>query len=146
MSPFGFQLLERLHGHLGLLALAVLAHPLVFLGRPGLSRGARLSAGLALVLLILAFASGLFVYPDYRRLAKPGLIQEARGLALAFETKEHLGAMATALGAGGLLAMLLLPGEAPARRAARALVALALLGGAVTAGIGLVVAARVSAG
>lgn len=145
MSPFLFQLLERLHGHLGLLALAVLAHPLVFLGRPGLSRGARLSAVLALVLLVIAFVSGLFVYPDYRRLAKPDLIRQARGLALAFETKEHLAAMAMALGAGGLLTLLLRPRDERARRAARVLLALALLGGGVAAGIGVLVAARVAA-
>jgi hypothetical protein len=141
MSPADFFLFERLHGHLAVLGLAVLAHPIVSLGRPGLSRGTRLSALIAAALLSLSFASGLWIYPPYRALVKPELVRVALPLALRFESKEHLAAICLALALGGV-GVLFAAGRHPTgRRAARVLFLLSFLVGLLTGALGVFVAA-----
>lgn len=137
-----FALAARLHGALGLLALALLIHPVVGLRRPGPpGLGQRLAAGLAGGLTALVAGLGAALYPSYRMGVKPGLVRGALPLAMLFESKEHIGffAAALAIGAAGLL--LSAPRSAPARRGARWLFGLAALCAALTAGLGLWVAA-----
>ncbi|MCB9742673.1 MAG: hypothetical protein H6740_08740 [Alphaproteobacteria bacterium] len=142
MSPTLFALAERLHGHLGLLGLAVLLHPVITLRRRrGLTRGARLSALLAALLIALPFASGWAIYPSYRAHVKPGLVREAQSWAWAFETKEHLAFFTLALTLGGV-AVMLGRGQTPeGRRLASALLSLAWGCGLCVGILGVLVAA-----
>ncbi|MBI4954447.1 MAG: hypothetical protein HY908_20650 [Myxococcales bacterium] len=95
-------LLEGVHGHFGVLAAAVLAHPAIRLRRGApLSNGARWASSGAGLLVAAAFATGLWIYPRYVALVRPRLFGVSERAALLFETKEHLALMtvATALGA-----------------------------------------------
>lgn len=141
MSPGLYALLERLHGHVGVLGLAVLLHPVLTLRwRRGLSRGQRWSVGLAAALIAAPFASGWWLYPTYRAHVKPGLVRDATQLAWAFERKEHLAFFTLALTLGGAAA-LLADGRSPeGRRLAHVLLTLAWLCGASTAALGVLVA------
>ncbi len=85
------ELARTLHGHVGVLAAAALAHPAFLLARGGVvSRGCRWAAGAATSLVVLTFSAGWALYPGYRRDPKPALLREAPALAWSFETKEHL--------------------------------------------------------
>lgn len=113
-------LLEAIHGHIGVLAMVALYHPALLLwsGKP-LSRNAKLALSASLVLVALAFALGLTIYPAYREQVKPDLFRASVRAGLLFETKEHLAwiSLIAALGAGvtGLFAP---PRAAQARRIA----------------------------
>lgn len=95
--------LQRAHGHVALLGLALLLHP-VF----GLRRATRvsprvwLSARLATGALVLMNAGGWLIYPAYREQVRRFLYLEARWLGLSFEVKEHLAFYALCLGIAGL--------------------------------------------
>lgn len=123
-------LLEHLHGHLGVLAVALLFHPAILLwrGQP-LSRGGRWAVSATLAMVVVAFAFGLWIYPPYRDLVRHDLMLIDPDAALLFEVKEHLawGALASALGAG--CAALVAPRSAIETRkiAARAFAASATL-------------------
>lgn len=118
MSGALYSLVISLHGALAVLACAVAVHPLVTLRRrAGLSRGTVLSADIAAILLVLAYAIGWWIYPDYRSSVKPDLMAHHLDVAMRFETKEHLALMAAALGVGGTLC-LRLAGRAQAGRTA----------------------------
>ena len=96
------RLFETVHGHLAVLAVAVLLHPAWLLRRgQRLSRGQAVAVAATVLLVVLAFASGLFVYGDYRSLVRAGLFRASSSAGLLFETKEHLayGVVATTLGA-----------------------------------------------
>ena len=137
----GFALAARLHGALGLLALALLLHPVFGLRRPGPpSPLARLAAAMAGGITLLVASFGAVLYPSYRAGVKPGLVRGALPLAKLFESKEHIGFFAAvlALGAAGLL--LSAPRSPAARRAARWMFGLAALCAAITAALGMVVA------
>lgn len=116
------RLLETVHGHLGVLAAVALLHPAILLrkGRP-LSTGARLSVVLTSALVVLAFATGLYIYPDYRSSVRAGLFHADPTAGLLFETKEHLayGVIATTFGAAACA--LLAPRKSHALRRAAAL-------------------------
>ena len=145
MTGAAFALLERLHGHLAVLGLAVLVHPLLTLrGRAGLSRRTLLSADLAALLLLLPYVSGWLLYPSYRARVKPGLLRQDLSLALRFETKEHLAFMTLALALGGVLALHAAGRSPEGRAAAWWLLLLALGCGLCTAGLGLLVSAGAS--
>jgi len=79
---------EHVHGHLGWLAVAVLAHPAIVLRRP--KRRADLAVALAAVLPTVAGALGMWVYGPYRDRIKQGIFIDARWVGLLFERKEHL--------------------------------------------------------
>lgn len=147
MSPQTYALLERLHGHLALLGLALLVHPLVTLRRrPGLSRRTLLSADLAALLLLLPYVGGWLLYPTYRGQVKPDLVRDSLPLARIFESKEHLALMALSLVLGGV-AVLHAAGRQPeGRTAAWWLLAAGLLCGGITAGLGVAVAAGAAPG
>jgi hypothetical protein len=101
-------LLRTFHGWLGLLAVVLLLHPVVALRGADPARirkGLRWSAGLALTVTGIAYASGWWLYPGYRVDTKPLLLADAPDLARAFESKEHLCfyALALTLAGGALL-------------------------------------------
>jgi hypothetical protein len=137
-----FALLARGHGLLAALALALVLHPVLSLRHPGRPRPmTRLAAALGAGLLTLNALGGAALYPTYRAQIKPELVHGAVEAALHFERKEHLALLAVCLVQAGAALLLLLPGLAPARRAARALLALGALIGALTGLLGMWVAA-----
>jgi hypothetical protein len=102
-------LLEAIHGHIGVLAMAALFHPTLLLwsGKP-LSRNAKIALAASLTLVATAFTLGLTIYPAYREEVKPELFQTNVLAGVLFDTKEHLAwiALVGAVGAGiaGLVA------------------------------------------
>jgi len=96
-------LLEAIHGHIGVLAMVALFHPALLLwnGKP-LSRNGKLALAASLILVALAFALGLTIYPAYREEVKPDLFRIDVQTGLLFETKEHLAwiALVASMGAG----------------------------------------------
>jgi hypothetical protein len=136
MTAQSFALLERLHGHVGWLALALLLHPVVTLGRrPHLARWTVRSAELAAALLASTFAAGWWLYGPYRARVKPGLLADAPRVAAAFESKEHLAFVCLCLAMAGAVTLRLLGHRPDARRLARSLLGAAWLTG-VTAAAG----------
>ncbi len=141
MSPELYALLERVHGHLAVLGLAVLLHPVLSLGRGrGLGRGLRWSAGLAAVLITVPAALGAWLYPTYRSQVKPGLLRDRLEVASVFESKEHLAFFTVMLTLAGVGALFLGGGEPRTRRVARALLAAAWVCGLCTGLMGIYVA------
>lgn len=134
MSPELWALTERAHGHLALLGLALLLHPVLTLRRPGLTARTLLTAELAAGMLTVAFLIGWWLYPTYREEVKPELLAAMPSVAARFETKEHLAAMCTALALAGAGALRLAGDRPDVRRTARALL-LAAWGCGVIAGL-----------
>lgn len=142
-----YALLERLHGHLGWLGLAVLLHPVVALGRvQKVTWRMQLTADLGAALLLAPFFLGAVIYPTYRSGVKPGLRLTDPAVAIAFESKEHLAVFAVALALAGALTLRGAGGSAAGRRAGRALCAAAWLCGAVTGILGVWVASHAHPG
>lgn len=136
---FGF--LERVHGHLALLGLAVLIHPVLSLGRGGhLRRGTWVTVVVGVGLLLPAFGLGLGLYPTWRTEVKPALVQQAVSVALAFEVKEHLAWFAVVCAAGGLGVLGVAGGLREGRVLARWLLGAGVACGLITAGLGLWIA------
>lgn len=123
------------HGWLGILAVALLLHPVLAPGAPR-RRGARWSLGLAITLTIATFTTGWLLYPGYRQDPKPALLRLSPGLAAAFETKEHLAWYVLVLAVGGGTLAWISPGPT-----ARRMLAAAAVLGMVVAGLGAVVSA-----
>ena len=142
-EQFLLRLLERVHGHIGWLAVIALIHPAVLLKRPG--RRARLAVLLTALTVTAAGGMGAWIYPDYRVLVKPLLFQDAPAIGWWFERKEHLAVGALSLTWIGALAHFGHPycpaAQQPglARIAHRAFI-IALLLTAAVASIGTVVA------
>ena len=146
-SPHLYALLERVHGHLAWLGLALMLHPVVSLGRPGRPRRpTRWSAWLAAAFVSAPYALGWWIYPTYRTRVKPALLVESLPLALAFETKEHLALMTLALAWGGAMAIHAGGETRGGRRTARVLLGCGAVTGLVTAALGLAVAAGAHGG
>ncbi|MEC7947940.1 MAG: hypothetical protein VX265_10255 [Myxococcota bacterium] len=142
-SPTLFALLERIHGHLAWLGLALMVHPVFALRRPGPpGRPTRTSAWLAAGLVTAPYGIGWLIYPTYRERVKPGLLIDALPYALAFETKEHLALMTLALAWGGALCLHFGGGSPAGRRAARVVFACGALTGVATGLLGIIVASR----
>ena len=137
------RILESIHGHLGVLAGVALLHPAILLRRGrALTRGLWWSVVLTTGLVVLAFASGLFIYEDYRAQVKRPLFLDSPTVGYLFETKEHVAwaVMCLALGAG--VAALVAPRSARgARRAAALVYAVAAVICFLTVGLGTYVAA-----
>lgn len=95
-------LLEKFHGHIGLLAMALCLHPPIALRRVRRpSWATRVAAYLATASVIAVNLLGWYIYPEYRNEVKLDLYRYARFWGLAFEVKEHLAwySMATAFAA-----------------------------------------------
>ena len=91
-------LLEKIHGHLAILAIALCYHPWFGLRsarRP--SFATRVSCYLATVMMSASIAVGWFIYPEYRNQVRQTLYLTSRTLGKAFEVKEHIGTFALAL-------------------------------------------------
>jgi hypothetical protein len=82
------RVLERIHGHLGWLAVAALVHPAIVLRNP--KRRARLSVGLTTLMVAATWGLGAYVYPEYRARIKQHIFIELPKLGWMFERKEHL--------------------------------------------------------
>jgi hypothetical protein len=123
------RLLETIHGHLGILAAAALLHPAILLRTGSVpTRRGKLSVLLTSAMVVLAFASGLFIYPHYRQRVRAGLFHASVRAGFAFETKEHLAYAVIAATLGASIAVLVAPKQGRAlRRAAATLYALAAL-------------------
>ncbi|MCU0683805.1 MAG: hypothetical protein MUF34_16460 [Polyangiaceae bacterium] len=108
--------LAHVHGHLGWLAVAALAHP-AWLLRGG-RRRAGLAAALATTFTTLAVGIGLWLYPHYRACIKHELFVAAPALGWLFERKEHAAFGALAFAWSGLLAHVAAPraGDSTRRR------------------------------
>lgn len=128
--------LVALHGHLAVLGLAVLLHPVITLGRRHLSPRTVLTADLGALLLAAPAALGWLLYPTYRARIKPALWLSEPAVALRFETKEHLASAAVVLAICGAATLRLAGGGEAGRRAARTLLALAWLLGVCAALLG----------
>jgi len=141
MSAALFGLLERVHGHLAVLAVALLLHPVITLTtRRLLTRWTVRSAELAALLLGASFGLGWFVYPEYRGFVKPTLLAEAPRVAAAFETKEHLAFCAAALAVAGAVTLRRAGATDAGRSTARALLLAAWICAVTTGGLGIFVA------
>ena len=106
-------LLEKIHGHVALLGIALLFHPYFALRkarRP--SWAARISGYLATGFAVAMNVLGYVIYPEYRRVVKPELYRESVFLGQLFEVKEHLGWYSVCLALAGavLMAMSTRPG------------------------------------
>jgi hypothetical protein len=138
-----YALAERLHGHLAVLALAVLLHPVVTLRtRRVVTRGTKWTTDLAALLLSAPFVAGLLLYPSYRGEVKGGLLASAPAAAAAFEAKEHLAVMAVALVIAGAVVVRAAGRRPEGRRAAWALLAAGWACGALTGALGIWVASK----
>lgn len=137
------RLLESVHGHFGVLAVAILVHPALLLRKGhALSRRARFAVGACALFALAAFATGLVIYEDYRSGVRAGLFQASAAAGLLFETKEHLAFAVVAMALSGAVAALVAPREARAlRQAAGALFAASALLCAITVALGTYVAA-----
>lgn len=137
-----YTLVTTLHGLVGALALALLMHPVITLGRRRtLTWGTLFTAELAAGLLTAVFAVGWWTYPTYRNRVKTGLLQADHPAWLWFEGKEHLAAMATVLAVSGALMLRVGRGRADAHRTARALLLAAWVCGVIAATLGVMVRA-----
>ncbi len=102
MSVATLRLLEHVHGHLGWLCVAALAHPALVLRDP--ARRARLSALLSTLFTALTFALGAGIYgPFSRDGARHALYVASQRHGLLFERKEHLAVGVLALAVAGCL-------------------------------------------
>ena len=103
VRPAGWLALQRLHGHLALLGLALLLHPVIGLRRArGVTRRALWSGASGTAMTVLTQLSGCLIYPAYREQLRAALYQQHRSLGLAFEVKEHLAWYATCAALAGL--------------------------------------------
>jgi hypothetical protein len=137
------RILESIHGHLGVLAVAALIHPALLLrkGKP-LTFATKWACGLSTSFAVAAFATGLTLYGSYREIVKRPLLVEHLDVGMLFETKEHLAWAVVTMAAGALLTALAAPRESTQlRRAAAAVYAAAVILALCTAGIGTYVAA-----
>ena len=136
-------LLEKIHGHLALLAIASCLHPPIVLRkarRP--SWATRVSGYAASALMSASIAVGWFIYPEYRLQIRQHLYTTNPLLGRAFEVKEHLGTFALFLVVAGavLLWLSTRPGGPELRQATlRAYLCAALLA-TVSAVLGVIIA------
>jgi hypothetical protein len=96
---------EHIHGHLGWLAVAILAHPAILLRNK--KRRAHLAVGLAVLLPTLVGSLGLWMYGPYRDRIKQSIFIDARWVGLLFERKEHLAFCAILISWAGAAAYVL---------------------------------------
>ena len=142
MSLDPLSLAAVVHGHLGWLAVAVVAHPVVALRARG-ERG-RVASWAATLVTTATFLMGAFVYPTYRERVRATLWGAVPLAGAWFERKEHLAVGALAFAWVGLAACELgrhrgARGGDALRRTARLAYALALALIVVVAAVGTLV-------
>lgn len=142
-----YALLARLHGHLAMLGLALLLHPVITLRtRRALAPWTLRTAWLAVGLLAAPFALGWAIYPVYRQHPKVALWRAADAALWRFETKEHLAAFCVVLALAGTVTLHTTGRGAEGRRAAWALLAAAWGCGVIAGALGVHVASRAHPG
>jgi hypothetical protein len=145
VGGFDVRLVERVHGHLGLLSVAVLAHPAIVLRRA--HRRAHLAVTLAVIFPALTAALGVWLYGPYRSELKQRVFIESRTMGNLFERKEHLAFGVVALAVAGACAYLASrekKGDPRLSRAAHLAFVLSFAMALATAILGTVVAANKS--
>ncbi|MBM76575.1 MAG: hypothetical protein CMK59_14300 [Proteobacteria bacterium] len=107
MTPYVYEICTRIHGHVAVLGLAVLLHPIISMHKQKrLRKGTRWSLWLSVFFVLGAYMMGLWIYPDYRTTVKPRLISHNIAIAYLFESKEHLAFCSVlAVCLGGFLAL-----------------------------------------
>jgi hypothetical protein len=98
------RVLEHVHGHLGWLAVAALAHPALILRKP--RRRAPLAAVASTSVALAAGLLGVLVYPDYRARLKQSIFIHTPAMGWNFERKEHLAVFALGFALVGCIAHL----------------------------------------
>jgi hypothetical protein len=93
---------EHLHGHIGWLAVASLAHPAFLLRAP--RRRAHGSVVLAVGFSTLAAALGVSLYGPYREQLRQPIFASSPSVGYLFERKEHVAFAALLLGWAGAVA------------------------------------------
>ncbi len=137
------RVIERIHGHLGWLAVAALLHPAILLRRP--ARRARLAVSLATAGVVVTALLGGGIYPEYRARLKQHIFIDSPRLGWMFERKEHLAVGAVSFALAGCVAHLSVPWVGEESRAAMSRLAhrsfvVAFVFAALVATIGVVVA------
>jgi hypothetical protein len=135
-------LLEKIHGHVALLTIALLLHPAVSLRaqRP-LRRATRWSCYLGTIGALLTNAIGWAIYPDYRVALKSAIYALGTLYGDLFELKEHLAWYSLLLAlAGGALTTQARSGRSPLNRALRLTYILSAVLMIVAASIGIALA------
>jgi hypothetical protein len=107
MTLLLLRVLERIHGHLGWLAVASLLHPAILLRNP--KRRARLAVVLTTSFVLVTAFLGGYIYPQYRVRLKQRIFIEARSLGWMFERKEHLAVAAVTFALVGCATHLSVP-------------------------------------
>lgn len=105
------RLVEHVHGHLGWLAAALLAHPAIVLRNR--RRRAHLAVALATLAVTVSAAGGAWLYVAYRAELKQPIFTYAPAIGLLFERKEHLAFGALALAWAGCAAYFAAPRATP---------------------------------
>ena len=88
LSDWWLRALAHVHGHMGWLAVAALAHPAWLLRNP--KRKTHFGTLFSTLLITLSFVFGSLLYPAYRRLIKHDLFVSNPAIGWWFERKEHL--------------------------------------------------------
>lgn len=113
----------HVHGHLGWLGVALLAHPAIVLYRR--RAGGGLAVTLAAGVVTVASAMGFGIYGRYRAEVRQSLFIDAPTLGYLFERKEHLAFGACMLAYAGALLFIVSRQKGPERRRLRRSAALA---------------------
>lgn len=106
-------LLQKIHGHLALLGVALCFHPYFALRRARRpSRWTQLSGYLGTLLVALTTGTGWWIYPAYREQVKLDLYRYTPAVGNWFEVKEHIGwyAFALSLAAAAMMHVAARPG------------------------------------
>lgn len=118
MTLDSLRLAEHVHGHLGWLAAAILAHPAIVLRDR--RRRAHLAVGLATAFVTVASGIGAFIYVEYRDRLRHEIFVTWPAIGLLMERKEHLAFGALVLAWAGAAAYWAAPrAEAKARELLR---------------------------
>ncbi len=143
MTDESLRLFERIHGHLGWLAVAALVHPVILLRNP--RRRARLSVALAASLVTATAILGGAIYGPYSRHVRRKVYLASAQMGLLFERKEHLAVLAVALAWAGCALHFITPdGSLSRARSVRIAFTVAAVVTTIVAALGTRVAAFVS--
>ena len=101
------RLTEHVHGHLGWLAAALLAHPAIVLRDR--TRRAHLAVALSTTFVTVASAIGAWLYVAYRDDLRQAIFASSPAIGLLMERKEHLAFGAVVLAWAGAAAYFAAP-------------------------------------
>lgn len=99
MPMNALRIIEKIHGHLGWLAVIALLHPAILLRNH--QRRAMVSVFLATSVTTLVGVLGMLLYPSYRTLLRTAIFRTSIHYGFLFERKEHLAIAVLCLAWGG---------------------------------------------